>query len=295
MLTVGLAHWEETAKRIQEPLKERGIEVEHITITEGVTDITGPNELPKVDVGLFFPGRIPEGGVLTALLDIPWVNGREEILRSRSKAETFARLDAAGIPVPETTIVSNPAEEQTVREAFERLGAPVVVKPNSTTRGLGVLKVDEPDSLSGVTDYLDLLHDYPITRDRTYLLQEYLPEARDIRVMVIDGSVVGAVERKLPADVQSSGRWKHNVHRGATATGIDPTPEVKSLAKRAAEVMDIPVVGIDVLVTPDRTVVSETNARPTIDDASKYEADFYDTFETVLRRTAAVSVAENEK
>lgn len=292
MLTVGLAHWEETASRIQGPLETRGIDVEHISITEDVTNITGSVEFPDVDVGLFYPGRIPEGGVLTALLDIPWVNGREEIQRSRSKAETIARLDRADIPVPETTLVSNPADESAVRDAFEDLGTPVVVKPNSTTRGLGVLKVEDSDSLSGVADYLDLIHDNPVARDRTYLLQEFLPEARDIRVMVIDGTVVGAVERRIPTDVRSRGRWKHNVHRGATATGIDPPRDVKSLARRAAEVMDIPILGVDVLVTPDRTVVSETNARPTIDDAAKYKTDFYDAFEAVLRRTATDSNSE---
>jgi ribosomal protein S6--L-glutamate ligase len=289
MLTVGLAHWEETAERIEEPLRERDIAVEHVSITEEVTDLTGPTQLPAVDVGLFFPSRIPEGGVLTALLDIPWVNGREAILRSRSKAETFARLATADIPVPDTTIVSNPADEAAVAEAFNRIGAPAVLKPNSTTRGVGVLKVEDPDSLSGVTDYLDLLHEFPITRDRTYLLQEYLPDARDVRVMVIDGEVVGAVERELPAASRTEGRWKHNVHRGATARGIDPSEPIRELARETAAVMEIPLVGVDVLETPERTVVSETNARPTIDDASKYDETFYDDLAALLRRTAAAA------
>jgi ribosomal protein S6--L-glutamate ligase len=286
MLTAGLAHWEETAERIRDPLDERGIRVEHLSVTESVTDLTGQTDLPEVDVGLFFPGRIPEGGVLTALQDIPWVNGREAILRSRSKAETIARLSAANVPVPDTTVVSNPADRSAVAAAFDRIGAPVVLKPNSTTRGLGVLKVDDPDSLFGVADYLELIHEFPVTRDRTYLLQKYLPEARDLRVMVMEGEVVGAVERSLPAEARSDGRWKHNVHAGAEATGIDPDPEIRALAERVADVMEIPLLGVDVLQTPDRTVVSETNARPTIDDASKYDEGFYDRFASLLRETA---------
>jgi ribosomal protein S6--L-glutamate ligase len=287
MLTAGLAHWEETAERIRDPLAERGIRVEHLSVTESVTDLTGQTALPEVDVGLFFPGRIPEGGVLTAIQDVPWVNGREAILRSRSKAETIARLSAADVPVPDTTVVSNPADRSAVAAAFERIGAPVVLKPNSTTRGLGVLKVDDPDSLFGVADYLELIHEFPVTRDRTYLLQDYLPEARDLRVMVMDGEVVGAVERSLPADARSAGRWKHNVHAGAEATGIEPEPAVREMAERVADVMEIPLLGVDVLQTPDRTVVSETNARPTIDDASKYDEGFYDRLASLLRETAA--------
>lgn len=289
MLKVGLAHWEETAARIEGPLESRGIQVEHITVTEEVTSLTDSHELPPIDVGLFFPSRIPEGGVLTALLEIPWVNGREEILRSRSKAETLARLDAAGVPVPETVVISNPVDKAELATAFDTFDPPAVIKPNSTTRGQGVLKVTEPDSLFGVTDYLDLLHEYPITRDRTYLLQEYLSGARDIRVMVFDGKVVGAVERKLPAKARSSGRWKHNVHSGATAKGINPSEPVRKLAERVAEVMDIPILGIDILESSEKRVVSETNARPTIDDESKYETGFYDRFASLLRETARKS------
>lgn len=287
MLKVGLAHWEETAARIEAPLEARGIAVEHITITEAVTPLTKPAELPDVDVGLFFPSRVPEGGVLTALLDIPWVNGREAILRSRSKAETIARLEAEDIPVPETVLVSNPVEKANIAAAVETLGTPIVVKPNSTTRGQGVLKVSEPDSLFGVTDYLELLHEYPVTRDRTYLVQEYLPGAQDIRVMVIDGEVVGAVERKLPAEARSEGRWKHNVHSGASAKGITPSEESCRLAERTAEIMDIPLLGIDILETSDRKMVSETNARPTIDDAEKYKSGFYDRLASLLQERAS--------
>ncbi|MFB6266949.1 MAG: RimK family alpha-L-glutamate ligase [Halodesulfurarchaeum sp.] len=287
MLTLAVAHREETYERIEEPLRERGIEARPISLTEQTTPI-GENRpsLPDFDTGFVFPGRLMEGGVVDALLDVPWVNDREAVLRSRNKAETLARLAEADLPVPETVLVSNPVDDAAVRDAFERFDPPVVVKPNSTTRGTGVLKVGEVDSLLGATDYLDLLHEFPATGDRSYLIQEAIETARDYRVMVLEGDFVGAVERSLPADDAAAGRWKRNVHLGATAEGVTPPPPVLRLAERAAEVVDIPLLGVDILVSQEKTVITETNARPTIDRAEKYVGDFYDRLAGVIEGTA---------
>ncbi|MFB6153121.1 MAG: RimK family alpha-L-glutamate ligase [Halodesulfurarchaeum sp.] len=287
MLTLAVAHREETFERIEEPLRDRGIEVEPISITSQTTPIGEESPDPGgFDAGFVFPGRIMEGGVLDALLDVPWVNDREAVLRSRNKAGTLTRLAEADLPVPKTVLVSNPVEEDAVREAFERFEPPVVVKPNSTTRGNGVLQVSEVDSLLGATDYLDLLHEFPATGDRSYLIQEAIETTRDYRVMLLEGEFVGAVERSLPEDERDRGRWKRNVHRGATAEGVTPPPPVTRLAERAAEAMDIPLLGVDILVSPEKTVVTETNARPTIDREEKYVGDFYDRLTGLIERTA---------
>lgn len=287
MLTLAVAHRAETYERIQAPLEDRGIATEHVSISGGTTHLLDPSlDTAGIDAGFVFPGRLMEGGVLAALLGVPWVNDREAVLSSRNKAETLARLAAADLPVPETVLVSHPANGPDIEAAAEQLGPPLVVKPNSTTRGTGVLKVADLDSLHGATDYLDLIHEFPGTGDRSYLLQEYLPEARDFRIMVIDGEFVGAVERSIPASARDAGRWKHNVHRGAEATPVLPAKSVRDLAEEAAQVMDIPVVGVDILSTGERTVITETNARPTIDDAGKYIEGFYDKLAGVIRESA---------
>jgi ribosomal protein S6--L-glutamate ligase len=166
------------------------------------------------------------------------------------------------------------------------LDPPIVVKPNSTTRGTGVARVADLDSLLGVTDYLDLIQEFPATGDRSYLLQEYVPDATDYRVMVVDGEYVGAVERRLPQAARERGQWKHNVHRGAEARSVDLDPELRELAERAAAVLDIDYLGVDLLVTEERAVVNETNARPTIDSAEKYVDRFWDDLAGLIRETA---------
>jgi ribosomal protein S6--L-glutamate ligase len=139
--------------------------------------------------------------------------------------------------------------------------------------------------LSGVVDYLDLVHDYRATGDKSFLIQEFVPNATDLRVMVLDGEYVGAVERTIPTS-EGIDRWKHNVHRGAVASGVSLDQNLRRLAEQAASALDIPILGVDLLVGPDQVVVNETNARPTIDAATKYEPDFYDRLASVIRSTA---------
>ncbi|MCY4732917.1 alpha-L-glutamate ligase, partial [Natronomonas gomsonensis] len=149
-------------------------------------------------------------------------------------------------------------------------------------------KADDLDSFFGICEYLSLVHDYRAVDDKSFLVQEFLPAARDFRAMVVDGEYAGAVERRLPAGEREAGRWKHNVHRGATAVGVDLAPERRELAEAAAEALDIGWLGVDLLVAEGRAVVNETNARPTVDSAAKYDPGFYDRLAGLIRRTADV-------
>jgi ribosomal protein S6--L-glutamate ligase len=285
MLRLAMTTRAETFDRLRDPLAARGIEVAHLPVEGRTVDLSAP-PADRFDVGLVFPSRTPAGSAVSALYEIPWVNDRETIRTSRNKGAVVATLGAAGLPVPQTTMVANPVDEADVVDAVADFDWPVVIKPNSTTRGVGVTKATDLDSLLGIVDYLDLVHDYRATGDKTFLLQEYLPDARDYRVMVVDGSYAGAVERRLP----DADRWKHNVHRGATAAAVDPPTAHRRLAERAAAALDVSYLGVDLLVTDDRAVVAETNARPTVDAAAKYVDDFHDRLAELIERTAKAGV-----
>ncbi|MXR42435.1 ATP-grasp domain-containing protein [Halobaculum sp. WSA2] len=288
----------ETFERLRERLAPHGIAVDHVRPDERVlrvadgdepetaADADAETEFDGFDAGWVYPSRLMEGAVVDARLGVPWVNGRDAVLASRNKAGALATLADAGLPVPETRLVSNPADEEAVLAAADEIGYPLVVKPNSATRGVGIAKAADPDSLLGVTDYLDLVHDYRATGDKSYLLQEFLPAATDYRVMVLDAVYAGAVERRLPESALAEGRWKHNVHRGAVAEGVDLGEEPRRLAERAAEALGIPLLGVDLLESDGRLVVSETNARPTIDSAEKYREGFDADLAALIRRTA---------
>jgi ribosomal protein S6--L-glutamate ligase len=285
MLRLAVTTRAETFDRLRDPLAERGIEVAHLPAEGRTMNLTAPPG-DRFDAGFVFPSRTPEGTALSALYDLPWVNDRAAVRTSRNKGGVIAALSAADLPVPKTTMVSNPVDEAAVADAVEGFSWPVVIKPNSTTRGTGVAKAADLDSLLGVVDYLNLIHDYRATGDKTFLLQEYLPDARDYRVMIVDGTYAGAVERCLPEADRAAGRWKHNVHRGAEARGVDLPADHRRLAEQAAETLGVPYLGVDLLATDDRVVVAETNARPTVDAATKYVPEFYDRLAGLIQRTA---------
>ncbi|AGB36065.1 ATP-grasp domain-containing protein [Natronococcus occultus] len=284
MIDLAVANAEETFERMRKPLAERGIRARHIPVSERIVPLgtDAPWSAGEYDVGFVHPGRLMEGGVADAILDVPWLNDREAVLTSRNKAEVIARLERAELPVPTSAYVSNDVAEDELIDVFDRFDPPVVVKPNSTTRGVGVAKAHDLDSFLGICDYLSLVHDYRATGDRSFLVQEYLPEATDYRVMVVDGEYVGAVERRLPDEAVREGQWKHNVHRGAVARGVELPAEWRRLAESVADVLGIPFLGVDLLETGDRLVINETNARPTIDEATKYEPSFYDRLAGVI-------------
>lgn len=282
MLRLAVTTDRETFQRMRDPLRARGIAVEHLPAKERSIRLTEAGE--SFDVGFVYPTRLMEGGALDARAPIPWVNGREAVLTSRNKGGVVAALSRAGLPVPETRMLSNPVDESVVLDAVDDLSFPLVVKPNSATRGVGVAKVSDVDSLLGVVDYLNLVHDFQSTGDKSYLIQEFVADARDYRLMVVDGEVVGGVERRLP-ESPSEGRWKHNVHRGAEATAVAVSDEHRELAESVAETLGIDYLGVDLLASPGRTVVSETNARPTIDH-EKYAEDFWDRLAALIRRAA---------
>ena len=286
MLRLAVATNAETLERIRDPLAKRDIRAEHVPTRERAQPLDEPLADGSFDVGFVYPPRLMEGGVADAMLGVPWVNDREAVLRSRNKAGALARLRAADLPTPESVYVSNPVEESELVAAFERFEPPVVVKPNSTTRGVGVAKAHDLDSFLGICDYLDLVHGFRATDDRSFLVQEYLSDARDYRAMVVDGEYVGAVERRLPDGERAAGRWKHNVHRGAEAVGVELPEGLRRLAEDAAAALEVDWLGVDLLVSGDRAVVNETNARPTVDAATKYEPGFYDRLAGLIRATA---------
>jgi len=286
MLRLAVATDAETLERIRDPLADREIEAAHVPTSERAQPLSEPLVDDEFDAGFVYPSRLMEGGVADALLEVPWVNGREAILRSRNKAGALARLGRAGVPTPESVYLSNPVGQAELKAAFEQLDPPVVVKPNSTTRGIGIAKAHDLDSFLGICDYLALVHDYRAADDRSFLVQEFLPDARDFRAMVIDGTFAGAVERRLPDTDREAGQWKHNVHRGAIAEGVDLSDELRKLAEATAQELEIDWLGVDILVSDGRAVVNETNARPTVDEATKYEPGFYDRLAELIRRTA---------
>ena len=276
-LRLGVATQGPTYERMQAPLAAAEITVVPLD-SAGVTLSLSEPEVPAFDVGFVYPPRFGTAAVIDAVRAVPWVNDRATVARSRNKAATLAAL-ADEVAVPPTVIAAAPRDREAVAAAAAELGYPLVVKPTMATQGIGVTRVTDRDALEGVLDYLDAIHAFPPTGEKSVLLQAYLPEATDIRVMVIDGTAVGAVERHGPG-------WKHNVHRGAAVRSVPVDGEIATVAETVAQTLAIDYVGVDLLVSEGVVYCSETNARPTIDDPALYERDIFARLVRLIRRVA---------
>ncbi|NNJ70745.1 MAG: RimK family alpha-L-glutamate ligase, partial [Kiritimatiellales bacterium] len=98
------------------------------------------------------------------------------------------------------------------------------------------------------------------------LVQEYIKESQgaDIRCFVIGNKVVATMQRKA-----APGEFRSNLHRGGTSSLIRITPEERSTAVRAANIMGLNVAGVDLLRSNHGPVVMEVNSSPGLEGIEK--------------------------
>ena len=160
------------------------------------------------------------------------VNPPKAVECAVDKYLTTTRLAAAGLPVPDTWACE---DEETSLAAFEALGRDVVVKPLFGAEGRGILRVSDPD--------LALRTFRTLSRIQSVLyLQRYVDHpGHDIRVVVLDGKVLGGMRRSNPND------FRTNVSRQGCAEPVQLSTQQHDWAIRAAAAVGTRIAGIDLL------------------------------------------------
>lgn len=161
---------------------------------------------------------------------------------------TTARISAAGLPVPETIVCEH---EDDALTAFEELGGDVVVKPLFGAEGRGIVRVSDPDLALRTFRTLMRLN-------AVLYLQRYIDhEGFDVRVLVLNGRIVGGIRRRSPDD------FRTNVSRSAIAELHEVTSTEADLALRAVETTGAYIAGVDLLYDRQGACyVIEVNAVP---------------------------------
>jgi RimK family alpha-L-glutamate ligase len=179
---------------------------------------------------------------------VPVMNSPRAIERCVDKFYTTALLREAGLPVPETVVCESQDE---ALAAIRKMGD-VVVKPIFGSLGDGIVRVSDPDLARRVVRALEQIH-------AVFYVQRAIDHGgRDIRVFVVGGRVLGAIERRAPA-----GEWRTNVSRGATVHAVDLPPAWEQYALRAAAAVGADYAGVDLLPANGGTVfVLEVNGIP---------------------------------
>jgi ribosomal protein S6--L-glutamate ligase len=178
------------------------------------------------------------------------LNESVAISRSRDKLRSLQLLARKGIGLPVTGFAHSPDDIQDLITMVG--GAPLVIKLLEGTQGIGVVLAETPKAAESVIEaFLGL--------QANILVQEYIKEAggADIRCFVIGDKVVASMKRQAVA-----GEFRSNLHRGGTASVIKITPEERSTAVRAANIMGLNVAGVDILRSNHGPVVMEVNSSP---------------------------------
>jgi RimK family alpha-L-glutamate ligase len=188
---------------------------------------------------------------------VPVMNSPRAIERSVDKFYTDARLHEAGLPTPETVVCDTVANAmEAVRAMLGRQNPgdspSVIIKPIFGSMGHGLVRVSDPEVAFRVTKSLEQL------RSVFYIQRAVDHGGRDIRVFVVGGRVVGAIERRAAA-----GEWRTNIALGGTARPFELPREWEKLAVAAAAAMGAEYAGVDLLPSREGPVfVLEVNAIP---------------------------------
>ena len=179
---------------------------------------------------------------------VPVMNSPRAIERSVDKFYTDTLLYEAGLPTPETVVCEGTKDAM----AAVRSMGDVVIKPIFGSMGQGMVRVSDPDVA------LRVLRSLEQTRPIFYVQRTVDHGGRDIRVFVIGGTVLGAIERTAP-----DGEWRTNVSRGGSARAIELPAAWNDLALGAAAAVGADYCGVDLLPARDGTVfVLEVNGIP---------------------------------
>jgi gamma-F420-2:alpha-L-glutamate ligase len=167
------------------------------------------------------------------------------------KLHTLQVLAGAKLPIPKTILGKFPIDVDLVER---ELGFPVVVKKLRGTRGAGVVLCENRSQFDDLANLLD-----GATSATDFLFQQYIKAShgRDVRVLVIDGRVVAAMERQ-----STDGGFKSNISLGGSAKPFQPTPEMAALAINVARELDLDIAGIDILFDKAGYRICEANSAP---------------------------------
>jgi ribosomal protein S6--L-glutamate ligase len=142
---------------------------------------------------------------------------------------------------------------------------PVVLKSSTGTQtGVGVVIVESMRSLRALVQMILLYN-----KNLPLIIQEFVPIDYDIRVLVCEGKILGAMKREV-----ISGDGRSNVSLGADASEIELTDKEAEESIRIANIFGTRLAGIDLLPADNREkelpYCLEVNSNPGLQGIERY-------------------------
>ena len=247
--------------RIKEELEKLHVSIDIMRNNFFAAYITSGGEIASKLSGYDFCIYLDKDKYISYMLEkagIRLFNSAQAIELCDDKMTTALALSNSGIPMPKTLPgllcydESAPLNEQALRIVEEELGYPVIVKSSFGSMGTGVFKAENFEQLKGAASALKM---------QPHLFQQYIAESagRDIRVIVIGGKAVAAMERI------SGGDFRSNIAIGGRGLKIDMPVQVKEMAEKAAALLNLDYCGADILFGKEGFYLCEVNSNAFFD------------------------------
>lgn len=239
-------------KMLFDAAKKRGAELERVIDGEALLDLgalqgNGPDVLLQRSVSFsrsqYLTYYYEKSGTQV-------VNSHRSAGICGDKMLCSLELARAKVPTPKTYLAFTP---EAARQAADKLGFPLVMKPVMGSWARMVHRINDMDSLDAA---LESREEMGNPWQKIYYLQEHVNKpGRDIRAFVVGGEVIAAIYR---VSTEKSG-WITNTGRGGTASKCEVGPELSELCLKAASIADEGIYGVDLMETGHGLAVHEIN------------------------------------
>ena len=192
-------------------------------------------------------------------LGVILINGSQSIDAVKDKLYTQQVLGQSSLPVPKTLLVKHPIDIDFVES---NIGYPAIIKTLSGSFGAGVFLVETKKQLT------QLLKMAEITKPSyNIIVQEFIKESfgKDLRVLVINGKVVGCMMRQSTDD-----DFRANITRGGEAIPYQIDDDIEWLGGESARLLNLDIAGVDLLFDEGNYKICEVNSSPGFEGMDKY-------------------------
>lgn len=172
------------------------------------------------------------------------------IARAQNKVRTLQVMNRKNVPIPKTIFS---IDSENIEQQISLLGgAPIIIKLQEGTQGLGVILADSEKSAKSIVDTF-------YNMEASILMQEFVKESNgeDIRIMVAGSEIVASMKR-----IGVEGDFRSNIHRGGTGEFTNLTNREVKIAIKAAKYLGLPICGVDLIRSKRGPLLIEVNSTP---------------------------------
>ncbi|ANU23609.1 ATP-grasp domain-containing protein [Planococcus donghaensis] len=239
------------ASLVAEAAQRAGVSVKIMKNYETIMDLSVNLSIP--DFAILLDKDILLGYFLKSR-GVPVYNDPSVIDLCDNKATQYVQLAAQRLPMPRTIVAPKVYPNFSIinsgyfEKVIERLKLPMIIKEGHGSFGMKVYLIETEEQFYDKVESL---------RGIDFVFQEFIESSRgrDIRVNIVGGQIVAAMQRHSTTD------FRANITNGGVASPIELTSEQQDVALAAALAVGATFAGVDLLYGKgEQPLVCEVNA-----------------------------------